>query len=73
MLSLTSFLAFFNSSSFVAHRCFGDFNSRLGKQLGVCVGMFKCFYSDFGFSSPLLNSQVVLLRLWLSLHGSGFA
>ncbi|WZY78238.1 hypothetical protein YC2023_024622 [Brassica napus] len=35
VLSLTSFLAFFNSSSFVAHRCFGDFNSRLGSAFKV--------------------------------------
>ncbi|KAG2282423.1 hypothetical protein Bca4012_050946 [Brassica carinata] len=61
----------------VRYSCWGieRFNSRLGRcfDLGVCVGMFKCFYSEFGFSPPLLNSQVVLSRLWLSLRGSGFA
>ena len=40
--------------------------------IGCMRGMFKCFYSEFGFSPLLLNSQIVLSRLWLFLRGSGF-
>ncbi|KAG2297460.1 hypothetical protein Bca4012_003264 [Brassica carinata] len=75
MLLLTSFLGFLQLQLLCRSPLLQRFQFSVGSlfRLGVCVGMFKCFYSEFGFSPPLLNSQVVLSRLWLSLRGSGFA